>query len=55
VREDIRKFRKSSGASRVVVLWCGSTEVFLRPGAVHQSLASFEKGLQKAIPPSRPA
>ncbi len=55
VREDIRKFRKSSGASRVVVLWCGSTEVFLRPGAVHQSLASFEKGLQKSDPAISPS
>jgi myo-inositol-1-phosphate synthase len=48
VRQDIRNFRKSSGASRLIMIWCGSTEVFLKPGAVHQSLAEFEKGLAKS-------
>ena len=45
VREDIREFKKSSGASRFVMIWCGSTEIFLRPTAVHASLKAFEKGL----------
>jgi myo-inositol-1-phosphate synthase len=47
VRDDIRQFKKSSGAERLVMMWCGSTETFLEPGAVHQSLKSFEQGLQK--------
>jgi myo-inositol-1-phosphate synthase len=47
VRDDIRKFRKKSGAARLIMIWCGSTEIFLTPGAVHQSLAAFEKGLTK--------
>jgi myo-inositol-1-phosphate synthase len=37
------------------MVWCGSTEVFLEPGPVHQSLDAFEKGLDRnddAIPPS---
>src|SRR5215468_4376965 len=29
VRDDIREFRKSSGASRLVTIWCGSTETFI--------------------------
>ena len=45
VRCDIREFKKSSGASRFIMIWCGSTEIFLRPGAVHQSVKAFEKGL----------
>jgi myo-inositol-1-phosphate synthase len=45
--EDIRKFRESSGASRLVMIWCGSTEVFHKPAAVHQTLKDFECGLQK--------
>ena len=44
---DIAEFRKSSGASRLVMIWCGSTEVFHRPAAVHQTLALFEVGLCK--------
>ena len=55
LREDIRNFKKSSGASRLVTIWCGSTEIFLKPGKVHQTLESFEKGLRendKNIAPS---
>jgi myo-inositol-1-phosphate synthase len=46
VREDIREFKKSSGASRFIMIWCGSTEIFLRPRAVHESVKAFEKGLE---------
>ena len=55
LREDIRNFKKSSGASRLVTIWCGSTEIFLKPSKVHQTLESFEKGLRendKNIAPS---
>jgi myo-inositol-1-phosphate synthase len=45
LRADIREFKKSSGAERLIMIWCGSTEVFLRPGEVHSSLKAFEKGL----------
>jgi len=45
VRQDIRDFQKSSGAERLVMIWCGSTEIFLKPGRVHASLKAFEKGL----------
>jgi myo-inositol-1-phosphate synthase len=56
VRQDIRNFKKSSGADRLVMMWCGSTEVFLQPTAVHESIESFEKGLENdddAIAPSQ--
>jgi myo-inositol-1-phosphate synthase len=45
LREDIRDFKKSSGADRLVMIWCGSTETFIEAGPVHQSVESFEKGL----------
>jgi len=47
VRGDIREFRKSSGASRLITIWCGSTETFIQPTAVHQSVKAFEKALQQ--------
>jgi myo-inositol-1-phosphate synthase len=47
LRADIREFKKSSGASRFVMIWCGSTETFLRPTAVHQSVKAFERGLEE--------
>jgi len=43
---DIREFKRSSGASRFVMIWCGSTEIFLQPREVHQSLKAFESALE---------
>src|SRR5262249_26389725 len=45
--EDIRNFRETSGASRLAMIWCGSTEVFHKAAAVHQTLKDFECGLMK--------
>jgi myo-inositol-1-phosphate synthase len=47
LREDIRSFRKRTKVDRLVVIWCGSTEIYLQPTAVHQSLKKFEEGLKK--------
>ncbi len=55
VMEDIRNFRKSSGAERLVMVWCGSTEAFLEPGPVHKTLAAFEKGLKANHPDIAPS
>ncbi|HUI42356.1 MAG TPA: inositol-3-phosphate synthase [Terriglobia bacterium] len=44
--DDIAAFRERHHLDRVVMVWCASTEVFLKPSAVHQSLGAFEKGLQ---------
>ncbi|HVO27212.1 MAG TPA: inositol-3-phosphate synthase [Candidatus Margulisiibacteriota bacterium] len=52
---DIDAFHARSGVARTVMVWCGSTESFLVPGAVHSSLANFEAGLRQndaAIAPS---
>jgi myo-inositol-1-phosphate synthase len=45
VRDDICTFKKTNGCSRAVIVWCGSTEIFIPPGAVHESIKSFEAGL----------
>jgi myo-inositol-1-phosphate synthase len=50
LRQDIRNFKKSSGASRLVAVWCGSTEIYFPPGEVHQTIARFEKGLLENDP-----
>lgn len=52
---DIKRFKKQNKLDRVVMLWCGSTEVFIKPSKVHKNLKSFEEGLKKSsrdIPPS---
>ena len=53
--EDIREFQRKNGCTRLVSIWCGSTEVFHKPAAVHQSLATFEEGLRKSDPDIAPS
>ncbi len=55
LREDIRSFRKSAGVSRVVIVWCASTEVFITPVPAHQSLATFEKAMEQNDPAIAPS
>ena len=47
LREDIRNFKKDNGCDRLVMVWCGSTEVYVRPSAVHETIESFEKGMEE--------
>ena len=43
---EIEKFKTEKKLSRLVMIWCGSTEVFLTPQEVHKNLKNFEKGLE---------
>ena len=55
LREDIRRFRSENGCDRMVMIWCGSTEIFLEPGPAHRDLESFEEAMRsndRAIAPS---
>jgi len=55
LRADIRAFKKDNGCDRLVMVWCGSTEVFMKESAAHQSIEAFEKALEAndpAIPSS---
>ncbi len=53
--EDIAQFKQGSGVSRMVMIWCGSTEIFKRSTAVHESLKAFEEGLGKSDPDIAPS
>ncbi len=50
LRADIRRAQKERGCSRAVGVWCGSTEVYAEPSAVHASIRAFEAGLLKSDP-----
>jgi myo-inositol-1-phosphate synthase len=55
VTADIRGFKERHGCDRLVMVWCGSTEVFMKQSAAHATVASFEKALEDnddAIPSS---
>jgi len=47
VMEDIQNFQKENNCSRVVIVWCGSTEKYIEEAPVHASIASFEEGLKE--------
>ena len=52
---DIRAFKQRHACDRLVMLWVGSTEVYLQPSEVHATLSAFEQGLEQndaAIPSS---
>ncbi len=45
LRADIRSFKANQGCDRLVAVWCGSTEAFLRPSDTHATIHSFARGL----------
>lgn len=55
IKKDISTFKREQGISRCVMVWCGSTEAYLKPAAVHASLDSFEAGLKNNDPNISPS
>ena len=45
VRADIRAFREEHGLARLVMIWCGSTEIFMTPAPEHESVEAFEAAM----------
>lgn len=55
LRLDIQNFKKENDLANLVMIWTGSTEIYIEQSAVHQSKEAFEKGLKenhKDIAPS---
>jgi myo-inositol-1-phosphate synthase len=55
LRQDIRDQKAKHGADRAVMVWCGSTETFIKPGPQHQTIEAFEQAMEDnddAIAPS---
>jgi myo-inositol-1-phosphate synthase len=53
--EDIAEFKRKNKCDRLVMIWAASTEIFLKPHAVHRNLKTFEQAMRenhKAIAPS---
>jgi myo-inositol-1-phosphate synthase len=55
LKDDIRSFQRDTGVDRLVVVWCASTETFLQPGPVHETVESFEEGLKRNDPAIAPS
>ena len=55
IRKDIRDFKEKNGCTRAVMVWTGSTETYIKAGAVHETMATFEAAMEAnddAIAPS---
>ena len=50
VIRDIERFKRKNRLKRAVMVWCGSTEVYMEPKKVHDSIEAFEKGLRANSP-----
>jgi myo-inositol-1-phosphate synthase len=55
IKEDIAEFKKKTRVDRIVMAWCGSTEIFLKPQEVHSSADKFEAGMKANDPAIAPS
>ncbi|KAA3619887.1 MAG: inositol-3-phosphate synthase [Calditrichaeota bacterium] len=55
LREDIRNFKSENKLDRIVIVWCGSTEIYLEPTAAHKSLPALEKAMRENDPAIAPS
>ncbi len=53
--EDIKTFKADNNCERVVMVWCGSTEIYIEESDVHQTVASLEEGLRNNHPDIAPS
>jgi myo-inositol-1-phosphate synthase len=53
--DDMQRFQEEQRCDRLVVVWCGSTEVYEESSAVHASLERFERGLRNSDPEIAPS
>ena len=55
IMDDIYSFNSENNVTDNVMIWCGSTEIFLEPSDLHSSLKKFEEGLKKNDPGIAPS
>jgi len=53
--EDIQNFKKTHHTEMNVMIWCGSTEIYIQPTEVHSTLEKFEAGLEHNDPAIAPS
>lgn len=46
LRQDIRDFKAKNNCDRLVMVWCGSTEIYIQESAVHQTIESLENSMR---------
>lgn len=55
LRDDILFFKEVNSLERVVVIWAGSTEIFIEQKDVHKTIEAFEEGMKNNDPDISPS
>ena len=55
LRADIRKFKEENGCDRLAMVWAASTEIFLTPDPVHDTVESLEQAMRDDHPSIAPS
>jgi myo-inositol-1-phosphate synthase len=55
LRADIRKFKEENGCDRLTMVWAASTEIFLTPDPVHDTVESLEQAMRDDHPSVAPS
>ncbi len=55
IRADINRFKTEKNLDRMVMVWCGSTEVYIEIKPVHATIDSFEEGMRNNDPDISPS
>jgi myo-inositol-1-phosphate synthase len=55
LRADIRKFKEENGCDRLTMVWAASTEIFLTPDPVHDTVESLEQAMRDDHPSIAPS
>ncbi|HOP60068.1 MAG TPA: inositol-3-phosphate synthase [Candidatus Saccharicenans sp.] len=53
--DDIKRFKEENQVNRLVMIWCASTEIFMKPDPVHQTIDSLEKAMKENHPAIAPS
>ncbi|MGV3707739.1 MAG: inositol-3-phosphate synthase [Gemmatimonas sp.] len=46
IRADIRDFKAKNGCDRAVMVWCGSTETYIKACEIHETIEKFEAAME---------
>ena len=47
LRQDMRDFKARHKCDRLAIVWCASTEIFIKPGPQHATIEQFEKAMER--------
>jgi myo-inositol-1-phosphate synthase len=53
--DDIKRFKEENQVNRLVMIWCASTEIFMKPDPVHKTIDSLEKAMKENHPAIAPS